>query len=130
MANDPIQTAAEMVKRVRINTVHKSLLWIMPFLLASLIVVSFGNNIPVQHFIMYLTGADVGIFLISFVCILIWGDKKLLHSEEHTFMMRALDILGDQKNTYKNIESLISENNPDQADPKTEPPILLNEEVK
>jgi len=112
MSFDPIKSATEMVKKVRVSTVLSSLLWILPFLFAGLVVVSFTDNTTVQNFFMWAIGATLGIFLLSFVGILIFGDKKDLQSENHIFMMRALEVLGDQQHTYKDFRSSKLENNP------------------
>lgn len=112
MSFDPIKSATEMVKKVRVSTVLSSLLWILPFLFSGLVVVSFSANVVVQQFFMWAIGSTLGVFLLSFLGILIFGDKKDLQSENHIFMMRALEVLGDQQHTYKDFKSSTLENNP------------------
>ncbi|MFA6076558.1 MAG: hypothetical protein WC735_00610 [Candidatus Paceibacterota bacterium] len=119
MSFDPIKSATEMVKKVRVSTVLSSLLWILPFLFAGLVVVSFTDNITVQIFFMWAIGFTLAVFLLSFIGILIWGDKKFLQSEHHIFMMRALEVLGDQQHTYKDFKSSTLENNPSLPKPET-----------
>ena len=44
MSFNPIKSATEMVKKVRVSSVLSSLLWILPFTIAGLVVVSFTNK--------------------------------------------------------------------------------------
>lgn len=115
-----------MVKKVRVSTVLSSLLWILPFLFAGLVVVSFTNNTIVQHFFMWTIGATLGVFLLSFLGILIFGDKKDLQSEDHIFLMRALEVLGDQQHTYKDFKSSKLENNPSLPKPEISNSLSIN----
>lgn len=115
-----------MVRKVRVSTVLSSLLWILPFLVAGLVVVSFTDNTIVQYFFMWAIGATLGVFLISFLGILIFGDKKDLQSEDHIFMMRALEVLGDQQHTYKDFKSSKLENNPSLPKPETPDSLLVD----
>ena len=119
MAIDPIKSATEMVRKIRVSTVLSSLLWILPFLFAGLVVVSFTGNMIVQYFFMWAIGLTLGVFLLSFLGILIWGDRKDLQSEDHIFMMRALEVLGDQQHIYKDVKSSKLENNPNLPKPET-----------
>lgn len=118
MAFDPIKSATEMVKKVHVSNVLSSLLWILPFPFAGLVVVSFTDNTIVQHFFMWAIGSTLGVFLLSFLGILIFGDKKDLQSEDHIFKMRALEVLGDQQYTYKDFKSSKLENNPSLPKPE------------
>lgn len=61
---------------------------------------------------MWSIGVTLVIFLLSFTGILIFGDKKDLQSENHIFMMRALEVLGDQQHRFKDFRSSKLENNP------------------
>ena len=125
MSFNPIKSATEMVKKVRVSSVLSSLLWILPFTIAGLVVVSFTNNFLVQYFLMFVVGAIVIVFLFSFLGILIFGDKKLLQSEDHIFMMRALEVLGDQSHTYKDIKSNTLENNPSLPKPENSDSLVM-----
>ena len=112
MMFDPIKSATEMVKQVRVSTVLSSLLWVLPFLFAALVVVSFTGNTTVQTFFMWTVGITLGIFLLSFLGILLFGDHKSLQSEDHIFRMKALELLGDQTHSYQDFKSTPLENNP------------------
>lgn len=118
MALNPIKSATEMVKKVRVSSVLSSLLWILPFLFSGLVVVSFTDNVVVQYFFMWTVGSTLVVFLLSFLGILIFGDKKDLQSENHIFMMRALEVLGDERHTYKDFKSSKLENNPSLSRPE------------
>lgn len=115
---EPFKTATEMARQVRVSTVLNSLLWILPFLLIALVVVSFAGNVVVQKFLMYLIAAVVAVFLLSFIGILIFGDSNLLRSEKHVFNMRMLDMLGDQSRTFEDFKNSLQQTNPAQPDPK------------
>lgn len=124
MSLDPIKSATEMVKKVRVSTVLSSLLWVLPFLIAGLIVVSFTSNLLIQKFFMWLIGIDFGSIVLSYFGVLLFGDKKYLQSEEHIFMMRALEVLGDQQHIFKDFKSAELGNNP--SFPKPEVSDLLS----
>ena len=116
---EPIKSASDVMKKIRISSVLSSLLWTLPFLVSALVVTSFTNNITVQTFFMYTTGAVVLVILCSFIGILLFGDKKLLQSEEHTYRMKVLEFLGDQTHTLENFTTSTAENNPTLPNPAT-----------
>jgi hypothetical protein len=114
---DPLQSASEMVKRMRTNTILGPILFILPFSMAALVVVGFTDNDLVQMVFIIINALLVVVLVLSFLGILIFGDKKLLCSEEHVETMRALEILGSQKHEFQTIEVLPAENNPELPDP-------------
>lgn len=119
MANfDPIKSATDMVKQIRVSTVLSSILWILPFLIAALVVVSFTANLTVQYFLMYAVGILIVVFILSFLGILLFGDPKLLQSEDHIYRMKTLEVLGDQSNVVKDLVNSVVQNNPALPDPK------------
>jgi hypothetical protein len=109
---DPIKSATDMVKGMKVSSVLGSILYMTPYTLGSLILVSFSSNTIIQTFLMFIVASLILLFIISFLGILIFGDHKELQSEEHTYKMKALEILGDQNHKVTNSTSL-SENNPE-----------------
>ena len=130
MSFDPIKSATEMVKKVRVSSVLSSLLWILPFLIAGLVVVSFTDNFTTQYFFMGAIGLTLLVFLLSFLGILIFGDKKLLQSEDHIYRMKALEFLGDQKNNAEDLRFALVENNPNLPKPEIDQKLLVMENVE
>jgi len=102
MGFDPIKSATEMVKHIRISSVFGSIMFIMPFLLGSLTVVSFSHNVVIEIFLMSIIGVIFLVFIFTFMGIFIFGDHKELQSEDHVYRMKALEILGDQTHTEGN----------------------------
>ena len=118
MGFDPIKSATEMVKHIRVSSVFGSIMFIMPFLLGSLLVVSFSHNVVVEIFLMFIIGILFLVFILSFLGILLFGDHKELQSEDHIFRMKALEVLGDQSHEFIDHHSSIKRNNPALPDPK------------
>ena len=115
---DPIKSATEMVKGIRVSSVLGSILYIIPFTLAALVVVSFSSNIIIQTFLMWALGALIGLFVFCFLGILLFGDHKELQSEDHTFRMKALEVLGDQDHQITDLATSSAKNNPQLPSPK------------
>ena len=61
---------------------------------------------------MWIVGGLSTLFVLCFLGILIFGDHKELQSEDHTYRMKALEILGDEKNTLIDLKS-VPKNNPE-----------------
>lgn len=120
---DPIKSATEMVKGIRVSSVLGSILFILPFAMGALVIVSFGNNKIIQAFFMWVVGALVVLFILCYIGILLFGNHKDLQSEDHIFCMKALEVLGDQKHQFKDLEMVPAENNPQFPNPKDEPNI-------
>lgn len=115
---DPIKSATEMAKGIRVSSVLGSILYITPFTLAALVVVSFGGNTIIQTFLMWVVGALFILFILCYLGILFFGNHKELQSEEHTFLMKALEILGDQSHQFKDWEKAQAENNSQFPNPR------------
>ena len=107
-----------MVKGIRVSSVLGSILFIIPFPLAALVVVSFGNNTTIQKFLMLVVGTLIMLFILCYVGILLLGNHKELQSEDHIFRMKALEMLGDQNQQFKDLEEDSAKNNPQSPDPK------------
>ncbi len=101
-----------MVKHIRVSSVLGSLTFILPFLFGALVIVSLFDNNSVQIFFMVATGVVLGVYILSFIGIMIFGDHKELQSEEHLFRMKALEIIGDQKQVVEDIKKINLETNP------------------
>lgn len=118
MGFDPIKSATEMVKHIRISSVFGSIMFIMPFLLGSLIVVSFSHNATVETFLMWMIGVLFAVFILAFLGILLFGDHKELQSEDQIYRMKALEIIGDQAHKLVEERDYPEGNNPKLPDPK------------
>jgi len=117
MGFDPIKSATEMVKHIRISSVFGSIMFIMPFLLGSLTVVSFSHNVVIEIFLMSIIGVIFLVFIFTFMGIFIFGDHKELQSEDHVYRMKALEILGDQTHRFTD-HDYTEGNNPKLPNPK------------
>jgi len=128
--SDPIKSATEMARQIRVRNILNPLLWALPFLVAALVVVTiFSDNSTIQSFFMIAIGAEMIVILLTFIAVMLFGDPKLLQSEDHTFNMKALEVLGDQKHNFVDVKDSPIVNNPAEADPKNveiPPPRELN----
>ena len=116
--DSPIKSAVEMLKQVRVSTVLNSLLWLVFVLLLALVFTSFGENASVQIFLMVMVSITITVIIVSFIGILLTKNFNLLRSEKHVFNMKALEILGDQDYTVKNLVDSSGGNNPTLPSPK------------
>src|ERR1700722_16299350 len=102
-----MKSATDLAEQVKISTVLNCLLWAFAPLLIALVIVSFNTNRAVQEFLMWAIAADLAAILLSFVGILTIGMFRkpellnLLRSEEHTYRMKVLETLGDQKHVFE-----------------------------
>ncbi|MEK7095096.1 MAG: hypothetical protein AAB917_00365 [Patescibacteria group bacterium] len=120
---DPIKSASEMVKQIRISSVFSSILFIAPYLLGTFILIVLTGNMTAIIFLMFIIGALFLVFILTFLGILLFGDHKDLQSEDQIYRMKALEVIGDQGHTFTEIQKIVSENNPALASPKkTETP--------
>lgn len=117
-----IKSAADMARQVKVSSVLNSLLWTLPLQIVGLIIVSFANNLSVEHFFMWTVGLSLFVIFISFLGILIFGDANLLRSENHVFRMKALEMLGDESHEFQDFKELVATNNPDMPDPAESAP--------
>ena len=115
---DPMKSATELVKGIRVSSVLGSLVFIIPFFLACLVVVSFGHNVMVQMFLMWMVGSLLFFFMLCYGGILIFGNHKELQSEDHTYRMKALEVFGDQNHKIIDVNESLAENNPELPSPK------------
>ena len=116
--SDALKSATEMVKQVRVSSVLNPILWVLPVPTIGLVLVSFTGNIMVQYFLMLIIGVPTAVLLLTFLGILAFGDKSLLRSEDYVISMKTLELIGDQKHTYKEIKNSPEQNNPTLSDPK------------
>ena len=115
---DPIKSATEMVRHVRVSSVLGSILFTIPFLLGSLVVVAFSSNTAIQIFLMCTIGILYLVFILCFLGILFFGNHNELKSEDHNFRMRALEVLGDQNHILEDSSNALEDTNPTLPDPK------------
>jgi len=130
---NPLQSATEMVKRIRVSSILAPVLWILPYSMAALMFIAvFSDDVLVKWVFVIINSSLFIVLVASFIGILLFGDKKLLCSEEHIEQMRALEILGDQKNTLNVNDNIPAKTNPELPNPKnTDIPIShKNKEIK
>ena len=114
---DPLKSATEMGRQIHVSSVLNSILWPLPYSLSAFVLVSFTDNFFAQIFLMFING---GLLLSVIFCyiLMLFRDPNLLRSEKHIFLMKALEMLGDQDNTVKELVDSEARNNPDIQDPK------------
>jgi hypothetical protein len=122
-----MKSATEMVKNVRVSSVLGSVIFLIPWSMAALVVSGIAHNEFLEIFFGFVVGILLLVFIPSFVGILLFGDKNDLKSEDYSLKMRALELLGDQNADYKDSLDIIPENNPELPSPtKTKVPKITS----
>lgn len=117
---DPIKSAAEMVKWIRLSSIFGSFLFILPYLLGAFVLIAFSDNTIAQIFLMVIIGVLFAVFIVIYLVIFFYGDHKELQSEDQIYRMKALEVIGDQGHTLNELKNIENENNPALPDPKKE----------
>lgn len=123
---NPLKQAAEMANKIRISSIFSTLLWILPYAMGALVIVSFAHNLLVEIFFIVIISAIILVILGTFLCTLLFGnedDKNRLRNEDYAYNMKVLGFLGDPDHLIEYVKAVSSSggvNNPTGRDPKDE----------
>lgn len=121
--SDPLKRAAEMANKILISSIFSTLLWILPYAMGALVIVSFSHNFLVEIFFIVIISSIIIVILGTFVCILIFGnedDKNRLRNEEYAFNVKVIGMLGSAEHLIEYFKAINPDggiNNPKSPDP-------------